>query len=349
MPNAVVILGAGASADFGVPTLRNIFKDPYARSYLGMNAALQKGLDELFWGPRGHTVQTSDESLTIEEMLTVLRDWEREDGVPKPDKTYFGEFRRNLYHLIYHAVFCCKSSRAAHLNPLIGLLGAKLDRITWASFNWDCIFEASFWHFSGGPGPYGGRYNPNLAVNLQGWRNGGSKHEYLKLHGSVNWWVIEGQLSYLSFGPQNQLQQKWADYCHGGRPNDYPVILEPSAYKYTDEVYKHLECQWQTFFQRLCEADCVLIVGYSLPDIDVQARSKILSAFQANTNAKWLVVDPTADICRRYRRLLGQRRVTVLEMGLAGFNNDLRHNLRSAFDNVDFSEPPPPAAVPASG
>lgn len=346
MPNAVVILGAGASADFGVPTLRNIFKDPYARMYLGTNAALQKGLDELFWSPRGHTVQTSDECLTIEEMLTILRDWEQEE-VPKPPRAYFEEFRRNLYHLIYHAVFCGKSSKAAHLNPLIDQLGRKLDRITWASFNWDCIFEASFWYLSGTPGPWGGRYNPHLVIDLEGWRNVRDKHEYLKLHGSVNWWMIDGRLSYLSFGASRQLQDKWAGYCAGGSPNDYPVILEPSAYKYMDGVYKHLECQWQTFFLTLCDADCVLIVGYSLPDADVQARSKILTAFQANPKARWLVVDPSVEICRRYRCLLGQRRVTVLEMGLAGFNNDLRNNLQSAFDNVDFSGPPPqpPAAA----
>lgn len=339
MASAVVILGAGASADFGVPTLRNVFKDPYARMYLDANTTLQKQLDELFWKPRGHTVHTSDESLTIEEMLTIIRDWEREEGVDKPNKTYFDEFRRSLYHLIYLAVFFGKSSKAAHLNPLIHLLGSKMDKVTWASFNWDCIFEASFWYLSGEPGPYGGRYNPKLMVNLKGWRHAGSKHEYLKLHGSVNWWMVNGQLSYLGFGgPRNELQQKWHEYREGVAGGDYPVILEPSAYKYTDGPYEHLRCQWDVFFRRLCEADAIIVIGYSLPYGDIEARSKVLTAFQTNARARWLIVDPAVDICRRYRTLLGNVRATILESSLAGLNNDLRGNLQGAFENVDFSE-----------
>jgi hypothetical protein len=34
LPKIVVIMGAGSSADFGVPTLRSIFKDPSALAYL---------------------------------------------------------------------------------------------------------------------------------------------------------------------------------------------------------------------------------------------------------------------------------------------------------------------------
>jgi hypothetical protein len=70
MANAVVILGAGASADFGVPTLRGIFKDRHARTFLNSRKTFNKRLNEIFWTPRGHTVDTSDQSLTIEEMLT---------------------------------------------------------------------------------------------------------------------------------------------------------------------------------------------------------------------------------------------------------------------------------------
>lgn len=50
---AVVILGAGSSADFGVPTLANIFKDHHARRYLQAKSDLLGQLNEMFWQPRG--------------------------------------------------------------------------------------------------------------------------------------------------------------------------------------------------------------------------------------------------------------------------------------------------------
>src|SRR2546430_1896515 len=70
-PKIVVVMGAGASADFGVPTLRSIFKDPQADAYLKRDEVLHDWLLKTFWGPRGHSVATSDQSITVEEMLTV--------------------------------------------------------------------------------------------------------------------------------------------------------------------------------------------------------------------------------------------------------------------------------------
>jgi hypothetical protein len=268
---------------------------------------------------------------------------------PQPRED-FREFRRQLYVLLYKAVFERKSSSGQYLNPLIRKCNSKLEEVTWASFNWDCIFEASFWYQSGSPGPYGGRHNPNLVIDLAGWRRGYGKHEYLKLHGSINWWVIGGNPTYLSFGGyQNELAPKWNGYATKACGDDFPIILEPSAYKYHDEPYAVLEPQWQRFFQRLCEADCIIIVGYSLPEADIQARSKILTAFQSNSKSKWLVIDPTHEVCERYRRLLGEQRVIIMDgLTLAGFNNDLETYLQAAFPEIDWSEPAPAPAAPAA-
>jgi hypothetical protein len=111
LARAVVILGAGASADFGVPTLASVFRDLRARLYLNANPAVLNRLNELFWAPRGHTLQTADKSVTIEDMLTILRDWENEPAVPddlKPEGVT--TFRHKLYVLIERAVFQGKST-----------------------------------------------------------------------------------------------------------------------------------------------------------------------------------------------------------------------------------------------
>jgi len=163
MARAVVILGAGASADFGIPTLRNIFKDPYARRYLQSTPELLAMLNEVFWRPRGHGLESSDRSLNIEQMLTILKDWELEPQVPNEAKPKNVEnFRRGLKVLIYNAVFEGKSSNGKHLNALIDICRSKFEHTTWASFNWDCIFEASFWYSQ----PLGARRNPALAIAM---------------------------------------------------------------------------------------------------------------------------------------------------------------------------------------
>src|SRR5438067_506877 len=146
MSKIVVILGAGSSADFGVPTLAGVFKDAHARHYLTRErTGLLRMLRETFWHPRGHDLETSEQSLTIEEMLTALRDWEREPEFPEGKRPAEAEsFRKRLYVLIYKAVFEGKSSRMAFLNPLIEICRRRFELATWASFNWDCMFESSF-------------------------------------------------------------------------------------------------------------------------------------------------------------------------------------------------------------
>ena len=329
MANAVVILGAGASADFGVPTLRNIFKDRHARAFLRTQPDVLTNLNALFWQPRGHTIDTSEQSLTIEEMLTILRDWEQEPTWRGAlDGNQVATLRRNLFVLIQRAVFVGKSTGAAHLNDLINLMTNRFDLVTWASFNWDCVFEASYWYCRHG--------NPRLAVVLQNWRSTSRKNEFLKLHGGINWWKVGDELHYVRFGRGGDLMTRWDDYSSGHGRGE-PVILEPSVYKYHDDNYDLLRPQWERFMERLCEADCVLVLGYSLPEADSQARSKITVAFQVNPDCRWLVVDPSEDTCRRYRRLLGQTALTTLELGLAGFNNELKANLQLGFPTIDFS------------
>lgn len=271
-------------------------------------------------------------------MLTVLRDWEGESSVKSPDPKETDDIRRRLYVLIYRAVFVGKSSRAKHLNGLIDLFDRNFLRVTWASFNWDCIFESSFFYHSGPPG---GRYNPNLAIDLDGWRTGSSKHEYLKLHGSVNWWLIGDRPTALSWGSNGELDRKWDELAQN-KTTDRPIILEPSAYKYEGDLYsKILEPQWERFLARLCEADCVLIIGYSLPDNDLEARCKMLTAFQVNEQCLWAVVDSGEESRRKYQRLIGSKKLQMFDTSLAGFGVNLLDNLKKAFPGEDITAPPP--------
>jgi len=285
----------------------------------------------MFWHPRGHDLSTSDQSLTIEQMLTIVKDLEREPRVPTSahpvDAT---SLRRGLHVLIQKAVFEGKTSRPGHLNRLLAICRTFFEHTTWASFNWDCIFESSYW-YSQAYGGQGSRSNPALAIPIQGWHGGSIRHTFMKLHGGINWWDIGGRITYLRWSGGGDLQRKWDEYDTNPAMVDRPVILEPSFYKYQDSAYRQLGVQWEQLFDRFLEADYVIIIGYSLPEMDINARSTILTAFQSNPTCKWLIVDPSEQVCNLYNQLLGSQRVTILEMKLSEFNNDIDTNLRSAF------------------
>jgi len=105
-------------------TLRSIFKDPAAATYLKRDGKLHDWLQRVFWEPRGHSVTTSDKSLTVEEMLTIIRDWQSEDKDAE-DLKDIDDIRRRLYVLIYHAIYVNKSSDKAHLNGLMDACATK--------------------------------------------------------------------------------------------------------------------------------------------------------------------------------------------------------------------------------
>jgi len=316
-----------------------MFTDPTARRYLQRNEWLRRQLDDFFWKPRGATVDSSQDSLTIEDMLTILHDWARvRYPTPEEHPESIRRFSRFLKVLIYQALYEGKSSRAGHLNPLIDFARRSFEHTTWASFNWDCLFESSFWYSSGEPGVPGARRNPVVAVKLRDWLGTDSHHTLLKLHGGINWWMRDGHLTYLRFTSGGELSRAWAEYEERDLGETYPAILEPSYYKYDDDVvYKILAPQWDLFLERLREADYVLFIGYSLPESDSRARSTITTAFQMNDGARWALIDPTAPVCDRYGRLLGRKRFKSFPRGLVGFNTALEDNMKEAFAGLTVS------------
>ncbi len=319
--NAVFILGAGASAPFGVPTLPNVFKDIWARQHLANDEFLLSKLNEYFWGPRGHNLETSNQTLTIEEILTLVRDFEQQPYAIPP---LLGEdterFRRSLYVLIKKAVYDGKNTQGRHLNPVIKFGGDHFDQVTWASFNWDCLFESSF-YYSSGPNSLA-RHNPKVVINLLNWRHSASCHTFLKLHGGINWWYEGGNIHYLPFGRQPALNERWLSY-ERNQTAGTPVILEPSYYKYDDPIYQLLKEQWAHFVRSLLEADLVVIIGYSLPAADLEARRALTIGFQSNTKARFVVIDISQNVCDRYERLFGASRVLSIPRSIADVSEDL--------------------------
>jgi hypothetical protein len=145
---------------------------------------------------------------------------------------------------------------------LLAYCRSRFERVTWASFNWDCIFEASFWYSSGGPYE---RSNPRLAIPLAHYpfAPGDERHTLLKLHGGINWWRVGDDLTYIGYGNDGALDAQWNDYAAGKKHKAEPLILEPS-YKVRRNHLDHLSLR-DTFLRRW-PAGAIIIVGYSLPE-----------------------------------------------------------------------------------
>lgn len=337
MPDAVVILGAGASADFGLQTLPYLFQDQASISYLRNNPDFARQLEEIFWEPRGYDRETSHRGVNIEEMLTLIRDWEEMDDPPQiVAETDLSTLRTQLYVLIYRAVYRGKSSRAAHLNDLIDFCREEFDNTIWASFNWDCIFEASFWYSSSPvPSPNRRGYLPYIPLDFPQWRREDRDHTLLKLHGAVNWWVIDGELTWCDWGDRQRLDELWGDFERGEMGETFPVILEPSFYKYEDEApFEYLETMWNRFQSSLSNARYVIVIGYSLPVADERSVSVINTSVEQNPESEWLIVDTEQYVADRYERMIGEDWVSWFEGPLREFADDTVDNLHDKLPSL---------------
>jgi hypothetical protein len=268
------------------------------------------------------TLETSHLTLSVEEILTLVRDYEYQAyGAPPLLREDAERFKRDLYVLIKRAVYDGKSSRGEFLNPILQFARRSFRHVTWASFNWDCIFESSF-YYSSGPNTLS-RNNPTVVVKLKNWKHIATNHIFLKLHGGVNWWFEDDNLYYLPFGGQPDLNERWEEY-QAGTARGMPVILEPSYYKYEDPVYAHLKEQWHYFVEALLEADVVIILGYSLPEADLEARRALSIGFQSNQRAKFIIVNHADWVCDRYKRIFGSHRATCLQTNVQGVSDQLQ-------------------------
>ncbi|MBF4482100.1 hypothetical protein [Dehalococcoides mccartyi] len=90
--------------------------------------------------------------------------------------------------------------------------------------------------------------------------------------------------------------------------------------------------------EEMLSANYIVVIGYSLPEMDVNARSRILTAFQLNPKCHWLIIDPSEKICDLYRKLLGCKNVTIVQTTLAAFNIEFLDNLKNVFPDIDYQD-----------
>lgn len=327
MRNLVVVLGAGASVSAGLPPLAGIFEDASVQAYLASQAPeFEQFLEKFIWKPRGIAVADRWKSLNLEEVLTMLRLWERPNHQAPVNFRENRGYQKDLLGCVYHSVFIDRKYNGCQdLNSLLAACDATYDHITWSSFNWDAKLEQAFyWQFKSVT-PVWNRFPVCHQPVPQGWEGAFAKHLMLKLHGSVTWFIEAGKLHYKHFGSTlsgNETKQAWDSFLSPGKKDLKPMIAEPSFLKHERiKSTDYLREQWREFDRRLGKADVVLIIGYSLPDGDAMAKQSLLTAVARRPDARYIIVDPDKydQVRPRYERVLGANRMVHHKMGLTEF------------------------------
>jgi hypothetical protein len=120
----------------------------------------------------------------------------------------------------------------------------------------------------------------------------------LKLHGSLSWSISDGIIEMYQ-----DLRPVWR---HGGTA----AIVPPVTEKY---VPRWLQSVWTTANRELCESDIWIVVGYSMPDYDVQVK-ELLSNCAGNRSIRIIICDPNSEsIMQKYKDIAPNSRIVCLE------------------------------------
>jgi hypothetical protein len=142
----------------------------------------------------------------------------------------------------------------------------------------------------------------------------------LKLHGSMNW--VSKHTSYSPnpsalFKPNRELHIAYNTNIQSGitlkkKRVSYlkPIIVPPVSGK-RNMMHKEILPLWNIASKALKEADRVIIVGYSCPPLDIEARILISESLQENKNKKIYVIDPNTAAASKFIELSGVNHSTV--------------------------------------
>jgi len=297
----VVILGAGASKPFGVPLASELLPKMLANS---SDQTFKNALAKL----RQKFNRPAEGDPDLEEILTIIKILEFAKDIPELTRKRINldldideDFEKNLYLSLKKLIYDDVGTRGFEfLHGFFRYCEDNFSSTTWCSFNWDCILEASFYDFGEST------ISPHSSIKAPDGFNFSDKHSLLKLHGGVNLWRHKGESKLLYLVPGKHLSDYWKNFKQS-KDYGFPAILEPSGFKYQSRFFdKNLEPQWNQFKCELKMADAIIIIGYSLPDLDPMAKEYLESV---NECAKVIVFDIDDAKHEKYKKIFGEDRV----------------------------------------
>lgn len=320
--HSVILLGAGFSAPLGAPLIGNFFdfaegllERPEIRADAASSRVLADALEIHSQLRRSHTL-TDDDTDNIEAVLSTV---DLMDSLGVEPTGRGSTLRKMLSLVIEHSLSL--PEHPAHLpmrgyEELVRGLGLASERITVITMNYDCLLEYMCdrlgLSFSYGPSP------------------DRDSLEILKLHGSLNWWKCSGEckrphvvvapIEWLEIEDEGgrrpalgrlRAQPRSCPHCEPG------LLVVPPTWQKDTSSTEALLALWRRAQAVLAMAESLVVIGYSLPQIDVQLQRLLHISLSPDLSELLLMTGADAGAQERWRLLFrrnwARNRLTVRE------------------------------------
>lgn len=292
------MLGSGFSAGMGLPTLLGLFAelmDQQNRPGYSDKEEVLNALELLY--PHFLKDVSPPSYPPFEEFLSLVTA-AKELPFFDPSDLYWENKRLAALRLLTDAMGrkCRETEKASLLKHFVNKL--QQDDVI-VTFNWDNLIERIL-------------YTSSLPFNFQG--RSENSIAILKLHGSLNWVEIpegvalQDPKSVLHLDARIVCTRDYGYYDVWDVLNLPPYIILPISSKQVP-VGEFLKSIWMEAFSAIIDAQCVVVIGYSIPTDDLQARSLLSLAWKARVRKrqadqqqpdKLILIDPNPDVCGRY-------------------------------------------------
>jgi len=321
------ILGAGVSKSYGGSLADDLLTDAINQCKArGRNVRMISGIDKILSYAFPDFEPSSGKYPHIEEVLSLLDTW-MDFNSQIQDKPQFSDFqisevRRWIIRIVADSLSTISSRRNIKQTSSISKFALTLKpKDVVITFNWDLGLERAIDEYTELDWDYS-------------FPSKGKEIALLKAHGSIDWYQTEdiyrvppkdkepldpkvGRISFI----------KWWDPSRGvGRPREIaPYIIPPTYFKSFQSG--EIRSIWTNMFVALSRATSIIILGYSLPIQDLQARITLRSAIEQNPKQRAAgasgivtVINPRVKTKKTFRQL--------------GFNFRF---VQEKFKNINFS------------
>lgn len=313
----VYIIGAGFSAGLGYPTTSNLLIEVWER----LSDVYQTRLEKIiaFHHPNFNPARATSFPY-IETLLTQISvnlEMFKSSRIAQGNFTKANLLDVRAELLTQIAVWFHELYPAAVTSPWLSKVAARItaENATVISFNWDLILDQKLF--------------PEVSASNYGLASKRSGPTLLKPHGSLNWYEAE-QIDQVSADKRIELQPKADDYSaveafvlprhiiSKANRRYTPLIVPPT---YIKDFSRPISVKlWKRCTEALSTAKAIHILGYSLPEADMQAQfifrcgfhnqkeGKIDAAGRRSVpsgSAKVTVVNPDAAAARRIENVVG--------------------------------------------
>ena len=324
MAKELFILGAGFSyavTNGTMPLLNGLTKELVDNLKLEEDEDLLQLWQEYVVNPNIGNVQNPNKS-NFEDIMTFL-------SSKFAYETYKDEhFKAALYQYITERIVAIlqminlekEISNAPHLLQFANYL--RKTKADIFSFNYDLVLENLLLKIPGSSRIFDPLYTIKGALAfLSGtfcdsaslfWRD---SLKIYKLHGSINWMYDPDTPT----GVQIVTSKTLPEYCRGL----HYLLIPPTILKNFVFHNNLLDIQWQEFREKLCLAEKIHIIGYSIPKTDIATYYALKTCIQPKCIVNMVVKNPTKAQIKGWKELFDkQEKQSNLNLFEEGFNEN---------------------------